>query len=147
MGVIVVETELGPVSVIGDRMIEEVRLGIRLPESPNDFLLSVKDALSCYFNRNKIAFPFPLHISGTQLEKKVYEIVRNIPYGETRTYKEIAEKIGNPYLARFVGNTMRKNRIPIFIPCHRVLRKDGIGGYTGGIGWKKYLLTLEGVEV
>ncbi|RKZ21855.1 hypothetical protein DRQ18_03770 [bacterium] len=145
VGVIVIEAEPGPVSVVGEGAIREVRLGIRLPEEPDDFLFQVKDTLLRYFKGEKVEFSFPLIIEGTELEQKVYKIVSRIPYGETRTYKEVAEQLGNPHLARFVGNTMKKNKIPILIPCHRVLRSDGtLGGFSGGTKWKRYLLSLEG---
>lgn len=67
-----------------------------------------------------------------------------IPYGKLATYQQLAKKSGFPRGARFVGNVMRKNRLPLFYPCHRVVRTDGgLGGYGPGLAWKKRLLALE----
>ena len=76
--------------------------------------------------------------------KKVWRELLNIPYGETRTYKEIAEKIGNPKGARAVGMANNKNPIPIIIPCHRVIGKNKkLVGYALGLDMKEFLLNLE----
>lgn len=86
--------------------------------------------------------PFP---RGTAFQEKVWKITGKIPYGKTLTYKDIAAKIGNPKLARAVGNAMRANRLPFLIPCHRVVAQNGLGGYAGksGIATKRKLLLLE----
>jgi O-6-methylguanine DNA methyltransferase len=81
---------------------------------------------------------------GTEFERKVWAALNEIPFGETRTYKWIAEKIGNPAAVRAVGRALSKNPIPIVIPCHRVIESDGsIGGYSSGVNIKKRLLELE----
>lgn len=82
---------------------------------------------------------------GTVFQEKVWKITSKIPYGKTITYKNIAEKLGNPKLARAVGNAMKANRLPFIIPCHRVVAENGLGGYAGkeGITTKKKLLLLE----
>lgn len=82
---------------------------------------------------------------GTDFQEKVWKIISKIPYGKTLTYKNIAEKLGNPRLARAVGNAMKANRLPFIIPCHRVVAENGLGGYAGrrGIETKKRLLRLE----
>ncbi len=79
----------------------------------------------------------------TEKEKLVLEFVYNIEYGKTMTYKEVAENIGLHNAARFVGNVMMKNRFPLLIPCHRVVRKDGIGKYGYGSEVKKRLIMCE----
>ena len=82
----------------------------------------------------------------THFYNKVLNEVRNIPYGEVRTYKEIANKVGNPNAYRAAGTANAKNMLPVIIPCHRVIGKDGdLGGYAGGLKIKKYLLKMEGV--
>lgn len=82
--------------------------------------------------------------SGSAFEKEVWQALKRIPYGETRTYAAIAQKIGRPKAVRAVGSAIGKNPIPIALPCHRVLRSDGsIGGYSGGVDLKKSLLELE----
>jgi methylated-DNA-[protein]-cysteine S-methyltransferase len=81
---------------------------------------------------------------GTDFEKKVWETLRKIPYGETRTYKWLAEEIGKPQAFRAVGNALGKNPIPIIFPCHRVIESDGsLGGYSGGVDIKRRLIEIE----
>lgn len=80
----------------------------------------------------------------TPFQKKVYRAILKIPRGETRSYKWVAEKIGDPNAARAVGNALNKNPYPIIIPCHRVIRSDGsIGGYAKGERKKRALLKTE----
>jgi len=79
----------------------------------------------------------------TPFESAVLRATRAIPYGETRTYGEIAKEIGRPDAARAVGQALGKNRTCIVVPCHRVVAVNGLGGFTGGIRWKKELLALE----
>lgn len=83
----------------------------------------------------------------TDLSKKVYDIVRDIPKGSVMTYREVAEALGNPNLARAVGNALNRNRDPS-IPCHRVIRSDGsAGGYNRGTGKKIEKLEKEGIRI
>ena len=83
--------------------------------------------------------------SGTPFQISVWRELLKITYGNVRTYREIAEKIGNPLAARAVGNAAGANPIPIIIPCHRVVGVNGLGGYSCGIQIKKKLLEIEGV--
>lgn len=77
-------------------------------------------------------------------EQRVLNATRKIPYGETRSYSSIARVIGKPRACRAVGQALAKNPFPIIIPCHRVVQKNGsLGGFTGGVNWKKRLLELE----
>lgn len=80
----------------------------------------------------------------TPFERAVLQATRSIPYGETRTYGEIAEAIGRPGAARAVGQALGKNRTCIVVPCHRVVAANGLGGFTGGLRWKRSLLEMEG---
>ena len=83
-------------------------------------------------------------LEGTDFEKKVWSCLKNIPFGETRTYKWIAEKIGNPSATRAVGQALSKNPVPIVLPCHRIIESDGsIGGYSSGVNIKRRLLEME----
>ena len=85
-----------------------------------------------------------LEITGTDFQKSVWQELINIPYGETRTYKEIAQKINNPKALRAVGTAIGKNPFFIIIPCHRVIRSDGkMGGFAYGLDVKEKLLDLE----
>jgi len=83
-------------------------------------------------------------LTGTAFEKSVWMTLKEIPFGETRSYKWVAEHIGNPAAVRAVGQALSKNPIPIVIPCHRVIESDGsIGGYAGGVNTKVRLLEME----
>ena len=91
-------------------------------------------------------FTIPIKIYGTEFQKKVLEATRNIPYGETRTYKEIAESIGHPHAERSVGNALHSNPLQVVVPCHRVVSsRKGIGGYALGTDLKRKLLCMENV--
>lgn len=83
-------------------------------------------------------------IKGTDFEKNVWSSLKDIPFGDTRTYKWIAEKVGSPAATRAVGQALSKNPIPIVLPCHRVIESDGsIGGYSSGVNIKRRLLDME----
>ncbi len=100
-----------------------------------------------YFSGIPSAFTLKLNLSGTDFQKRVWKILRNIPYGKTASYKEVAAMIGSPNAVRAVGGACGRNPVPIIIPCHRVISSDrGIGGYSGGLRIKKALLKLEGIE-
>lgn len=97
-----------------------------------------------YFNGRRRKFDIPLMLTGTEFQKKVYSELLKIPYGETRSYSDVAESIGNRKAVRAVGSANNKNPVIIVIPCHRVIGKDGsLVGYGGGIEVKNRLLELE----
>jgi len=105
----------------------------------------VKEQLQEYFEGSRSSFDLPLAPEGTDFQKLVWEELLKIPYGESRTYSEIAVAIGRPKASRAVGNAINKNPIAIIIPCHRVIGKDGnLRGYAGGLELKEMLLRLEG---
>jgi len=107
--------------------------------------LSVIEQLEEYFDGSRTVFSLPLDIRGTEFQKSVWDTLKKVPYGETRSYGEIARSIGKSKAARAVGNANRKNPIPIVIPCHRIIGSDGsMTGFRGGIPLKKKLLELEG---
>lgn len=89
------------------------------------------------------AFPSFEPSNGTDFQKKVWNALREIPYGQIRTYGEIAAAIGHPQAARAVGLACAANPLPIFIPCHRVVSKHDLGGFSSGLPWKELLLKLE----
>lgn len=80
---------------------------------------------------------------GSQFQEKIWEAIRLIPRGHTKTYSEIAKIIGCPNSCRAVANACGQNNIALYVPCHRVVAKNGLGGYSGGIHIKKFLLKLE----
>lgn len=98
-----------------------------------------------YFNGKRKFFDVPVAPVGTEFQMKCWKALLDIPYGETRTYGEIAAIIGNPKASRAVGSSNNKNPISIIIPCHRVIGASGkLVGYAGGLNVKEYLLKLEG---
>jgi|TARA_B110000438_G_C15637784_1_gene573904 methylated-DNA-[protein]-cysteine S-methyltransferase len=105
----------------------------------------IKVQLKLYFKGKLIKFEFkPDPRVGTQFQKKVWAGLRKVPFGQTRSYAWLAKTIGNPKACRAVGNANGKNPISILTPCHRVIRESGaLGGYTGGISYKQFLLDLE----
>lgn len=105
----------------------------------------VKKELSEYFGKNRTVFTCPTKFTeGTDFEKTVWHALKEIPYGETRTYKWLSEIIGNPQASRAVGQALSKNPIPIIFPCHRIIESDGsIGGYSAGTAIKRRLLEIE----
>jgi methylated-DNA-[protein]-cysteine S-methyltransferase len=105
--------------------------------------LEISKQLCEYFEGRRKKFEIEFELEGTEFQKKVLKELLKIPYGITITYKELAERVGNSNSSRAVGNVMAKNRIPIIIPCHRVVSKKGLGGFGGGLVWKKFLLELE----
>lgn len=107
----------------------------------------IRDALTGYFAGKITVFHIPVDLSiGTQFQQWVWQKLKDIPYGEVRTYKWIAEGIGLLKGVRAVGQACAANPIPIIIPCHRVIRADGgLGGYSSGVALKKQLLKLEGI--
>ena len=100
-----------------------------------------------YFEGKRKKFELSLNPSGTEFMKKVWKALEEIPYGETKSYKQIAETIKNPKASRAVGMANNKNPIPIIIPCHRVIGANGeLVGYALGLEMKKLLLELEKVD-
>ena len=113
-------------------------------EKDTKLLVKAKDELEEYFEGKRKEFDLPLKQEGTEFQEKVWNALSKIPYGETRTYKEIAKMIGNEKASRAVGMANNKNNIPIIIPCHRVIGSNGkLVGYALGLDMKQYLLDLE----
>lgn len=107
-----------------------------------------KDELISYFDGNLENFSIKLDPAGTDFQKSVWSELLNIPYGKTICYQELAYKIGKPKACRAVGNANGKNPIPIIIPCHRVIAKNGgLGGYSSGLDIKKVLLGIEDIKL
>lgn len=101
--------------------------------------------LQTYFDSGKATFSDELDLSkATPFQRRVWEVTRLIPCGETRSYAWVAKQVGRTRAARAVGQAMARNRLPIIIPCHRVLTSDGkLGGFSDGLGMKRRLLRLE----
>lgn len=146
------DTPLGPVYITenqqGITSLKFVDSKIRLMQIEQKqkslYLEDAKKQLLEYFARTRRAFEIPLSVSGSEFQEKVWSALQDIPYGETRSYQQIAQMIGNDKAARAVGMANNRNPISIFIPCHRVIGKNGkLIGYAGGIERKRFLLELE----
>ncbi len=110
----------------------------------NEFLLGVKKQLDEYFAGKRYRFEIPVAPKGTIFQQKVWAALQQIGYGDTASYKQIAQMVGNPGACRAVGGANNKNPISIVIPCHRVVGADGsLTGYGGGMDKKIFLLELE----
>lgn len=97
-----------------------------------------------YFSGKRTLFSLPLHPTGTDFQQATWRALQQIPYGETRSYQQIAEQIGHPKAVRAVGTANGKNPLPLLIPCHRVITSSGkLGGFAAGIDIKRKLLDLE----
>jgi len=112
--------------------------------SPHPFK-DLMERLKVYFSGHRTTFPDKLDLSrATHFQREVWEITRLIPYGETRSYAWVAKQIKKPRAMRAVGQALGKNPLPIIVPCHRVVASDGkLGGFSGGVEMKRYLLFLE----
>ncbi len=120
-----------------------------LPAAPvidEGLTVQAKRELEEYFAGKRRTFELTLDLHGTHFQKKVWQELIKIPYGETRSYKEIALAIGALKAVRAIGGANHSNPIPIIVPCHRVIGSNGaLVGYGGGLSIKEYLLQLEGV--
>ena len=111
------------------------------PPVLNDTLTQLEE----YFAGDRTDFDLPLEMHGTEFQRQVWAELRQIPYGETISYGELARRVGRPKGPRAVGQANGKNPIPIVVPCHRVVASGGLGGYAGGLPMKQALLAVEGV--
>ena len=108
----------------------------------------VKRQLDEYFEGVRRSFDLPCAPEGTEFQLKVWKALSRIPYGETRTYGEIASSVGNPKACRAVGGAIHRNPILIAIPCHRVIGSDGsLTGFREGLKYKRMLLETEGITL
>lgn len=114
-------------------------------EKSDDALAPYLRQLEEYFSGRRRTFSVPLDLRGTEFQLRCWHALLEIPYGETRTYREIARAIGHPQAFRAVGLANNRNPIAIIVPCHRVIASDGtLCGYGGGLDLKRKLLELEG---
>jgi methylated-DNA-[protein]-cysteine S-methyltransferase len=122
-----------------------VRLGALKRSSDNRFLNEAEKQLKAYFAGRLKKFTVPLDFKGTDFQKSVWAALLTIPFGETRSYREIARQIGRPEASRAVGAANGRNPISIITPCHRVLGSNGrLTGFAGGLEAKDHLLRHEG---
>jgi methylated-DNA-[protein]-cysteine S-methyltransferase len=125
-----------------------VRLGPLVDAPDNPLLVETGRQLGAYFAGKLTAFTVPLDFKGTDFQKSVWAALLEIPFGETRSYAEIARLLGRPTAFRAVGAANGKNPISIIAPCHRVLGSNGaLTGFAGGLAAKQYLLGIEGARL
>ncbi len=128
------------------KLLFEMKEKVSSTGNSTEFQKEIFIQLNEYFSGVRKKFDLPALLSGTIFEKKVYRELLEIPYGETISYKSLAENIGHPKSHRAVGNALKKNSLPIIVPCHRVIGSRGnLGGYSGGVARKIELLKIEGV--
>ena len=139
------QSPLGPLYFIEeDERLVEVGFGDRAETSSTPLLREAMRQMDAYFNDPLTRFDLPLHPRGTEFQLKVWEALKTIPYGQTRSYQDIARIVGNVKAVRAVGGANNKNPISIIIPCHRVIGKSGkLIGYGGGLEKKAWLLAFE----
>ncbi|TQR28823.1 methylated-DNA--[protein]-cysteine S-methyltransferase [Lysinibacillus sphaericus] len=129
---------------------EEVEVWAKKPfkgyrfEEKKEKLQPYAKQLTAYFNKELIEFDVPVHVKGTPFQLAVWDALKELPYGTTTTYSDIAYRIGNPKAVRAVGSAIGANPILAIIPCHRVIGKDGkLTGFRSGLALKEFLLELE----
>lgn len=149
MARLAVDTPFGPMVLEGEETLTRLWLPNALPdnrgrEEESPLLRAARTQLLEYLSGARRSFDLPLDPAGTDFQRSVWEALRAIPYGQTRTYGEIAAAVGRPRAVRAVGQANHVNPLPIFIPCHRVVGKNGaLTGYAGGLDLKGALLALE----
>ena len=127
---------------------DRVRLSPRVENRAHPLLVEAEKQLGEYFAGAREAFDLPLDFHGTDFQKRVWQQLLAIPFGETRSYGEIARALGQPSASRAVGAANGKNPISIVAPCHRVVGTNGaLTGFAGGLEAKQRLLALEGLEL
>lgn len=121
-----------------------VRLESLSEDTHHPVLLMAERQLQEYFSGQRAEFTVPLEFKGTEFQKQIWQALQTIPFGETRSYAQIAQQIGNPKAVRAVGAANGKNPISIIVPCHRVIGTNGmLTGFAGGMEAKAFLLKLE----
>lgn len=151
MDLLFYDAPVGRIALMGEG---DALIALSLPNQPVPLMVEretavlkeAKHQLDAYFNGTLREFDIPLKLTGTPFRLKVWQALRQIPYGQVISYGELARRIGQPVATRAVGGANHHNPISIIIPCHRVIAADGtIGGYGGGLALKRTLLQLEGV--
>lgn len=144
-----IETPIGPLTLQADEAaVTAIRFGAGGAQDTSPLLDAAEAQLREYFAGALRTFDLPLAPHGTAFQQRVWAALRAIPYGETRTYGELAAAIGSPNASRAVGMANHRNPISIVIPCHRVIGANGtLTGYAGGLEVKRKLLALEGINI
>lgn len=146
-----IHTKLGNIAIVEeDNKIITIEIHKKIEEKmvqkETPLLKEIEKQLLEYLEGRRKTFTVPLNPKGTKFMKQVWTALQEIPYGEVRTYGQIAQTVGKPKAARAVGMANHRNPIPIIIPCHRVIGSNGkLVGYALGMEMKEFLLKLEGI--
>ena len=125
-----------------------VRLRVEGEAAGHPVLVEAERQIAEYFAGRRVSFTVPLDVAGTPFQRQVWDALLTIPFGETRSYRQIAEQIGHPAAARAVGAANSRNPLSIIAPCHRVVGSTGaLTGFAGGLDAKARLLAFEGAQV
>ena len=139
-----ISSTAGIKKIIMNNPVIDLRNSIRL-RADDPYLYNIRTQLKEYFSGERKVFDLPLDLQGTDFQLKVWSELLKIPYGETITYKELANRLGNPKCIRAAAKANGSNPVPIIVPCHRVTGSDGsLTGYAAGLEIKEKLLVLEG---
>lgn len=123
---------------------KRVKFGTAKLHRQQPILLEAERQLAEYFSGGRVEFDLPLEPDGSEFQKKVWQLLREIPFGQTRSYRDLAKAVGSAKAARAVGAANSKNPLSIIVPCHRVVGSDGsLTGFAGGLETKAALLALE----
>ncbi len=144
------QSPVGSIEIrVNDRAVEALSFVSEVEASDAHPLLTVvEDQLKAYFEKRLQRFDLPLQAQGTDFQRRVWQVLSEVPYGQTTTYGDLARDIGNPRAARAVGMANNRNPISIIVPCHRVIGSNGqLVGYGAGIQKKEWLLKHEGVAL
>lgn len=145
----VIKTEIGEMTILCDeKALLSIDFGRARPQDViwkrTGLIEKTEKQVNEYLAGNRKVFDLPVRLQGTEFQKKVWNVLQTIPYGETRSYQEIAVLVNNPKACRAVGMANNRNPLPIIIPCHRIIGAGGsLVGYGGGLDIKKKLLELE----
>ncbi len=147
----IADSPLGPLLLTGDGVAitglyteQHVRPPTELGERSDEAFAEARAQLAEYFAGRRDDFDLPLNATGTAFQRAVWDALRQVGYGQTMSYRQVAERLGNPKAVRAVGSANSRNPISIIVPCHRVVGSDGkLVGYAGGFHAKRWLLDHE----
>jgi len=145
----IIQTVIGPLTVIeSDNCITHIHFGevnvMGIETRKTELIDETEKQINAFYSGERDSFDLPLTLNGTEFQNKVWKALLDIPKGETRSYKDIAEAVGSPNASRAVGMANNRNPIPVIIPCHRVIGKNGkLVGFAGGLDLKEKMLMIE----
>ncbi len=126
---------------------ENISEDVKGESSGTPTIEKVSKELEEYFYAGRTTFDFSISLRGSDFEKKVWRAALSIPFGKVKTYSDLAKFIGRPMAYRAVANALGKNKLVLAVPCHRVVSKSGIGGFSAGLWRKEWFLKHEGIEL